>query len=121
MPPGQTLDWGGKTPRARATGGKETLINAEPGRSRRKALGLPSQGRHRPRSSLLVARGDAHQAIHDWSARPTPPYSQAALPNRGLVLQWLVFFHLFLKQPLAKPIGLSNKFENVSPMSEPIK
>src|SRR5947209_2538871 len=87
MPPGQTLDWGGQTPRARATGGKETLINAEPGRSRRKALGLPSQGRHRPRSSLRVALGDAHQAdiraIHDWSARPTPPYSGGCFTEQG--------------------------------------
>jgi hypothetical protein len=32
--------------------GEGALINAEPGRSRRKALGLPSQRRHRPRSWL---------------------------------------------------------------------
>jgi hypothetical protein len=53
--------------------GRYALINAEPGRSRREALGLPSQGRHRPRSSLLAGSAPIREKTKNQSFQALLP------------------------------------------------
>jgi hypothetical protein len=56
--------------------GTEMSINAEPGRSRRGELPNPSQGRHRPRSSLPQKEG----LRHEGGFRVIVPHLSYALP-----------------------------------------